>query len=284
MKYAIISALFAVAALCAQAQTLTPMEPLIPEPEPTPSTVSERPSIRQKNPNEMSIRIAGYEMLIEKDNGEQQSTDSNRKKRKRIKPYGGRIGLLEVGFNGLAANTNAYSMYPAEERGFMDLSMGRSFNITVNIFTFSTAFTKKEIIGLSMGVGLAFNNLSMETPVHVAKVDRMIRPVEPDFALKKTKLKTVALHVPFVLEINPTRNFFISGGGYADLLLISQFKSKFPKEKLRNPYTNFVQAGVTVRMGFRNAYIFGNYALTELFKEGRGPSMNHYTFGLGFGF
>lgn len=283
MKPTILSALFAITAFCASAQTLPPMEPVVSGTDST--GFSTRPSTGKNNPNEMSIRVAGYELLFEKDDsGTPQTTESGRKKHRRIKPYGGRVGLLEIGFNGLAANKGAYSMYPADEQGFMDLNMGRSFNITVNIFTFSTSFTRNNTIGLTMGIGLTSNDFILETPVRFAKIDRMIRPIEPVCCLKKAKLNTFALHIPFVIEINPTRNFFISGGGYADLLLASRFKSKFPTERLRSPYTNFVQAGVTVRAGFRNVYIFGNYALTELFRDGRGPSMNHYTFGLGFGF
>ncbi len=48
------------------------------------------------------------------------------------------------------------------------------------------------------------------------------------------------------------------------------------------PDTNFLQDGVTARIGFRYVYVFGNYALAEMFKGGRCPMLTPYTSGLGF--
>jgi hypothetical protein len=233
-----------------------------------------------ENPNQLSVRVGGYELLLEQD---VRRLDKRSRKLFPI-PYGGRIGTWEIGFNGFDTRGDSYSMYPAAEQGFMELDMAKSIHITLNMFTFSTSFTRNNVLGLTMGVGLTSDNYVFDTQARFAKIDRMIHPVAPETNLKKSKLSTFALHVPLALELNPSRNFFFSVGGYVDLMLKSRLKSKFPKEKVWSPYTDFLQAGVTVRAGFRNVYLFGNYTLTEVFKDDRGPALNPYTFGFGFGF
>lgn len=280
MRKTITSILFVSCAAAVTAQELTPLDPITEEENARPSvSIQAGPDSR----NELSIRVAGFDLLLGKDD-EHLDRFENRRHRPRSN-YGGRIGTLELGFNGFDSWTKTdYSMYPADEHGFMDLNMGRSFHITVNIFTFSTSFTRNNVLGLTMGIGLTSNDFTFETPARYEKTDGMIHPIAPDHGLKKAKLHTLALHIPIAIEINPTRSFFISAGAYADLLLKSHLKSKFPKEKLHSPYTNFVQAGVTVRLGFENVYIFGNYALSALFREGKGPAITPYSLGLGFGF
>ncbi len=165
----------------------------------------------------------------------------------------------------------------------MDLNMSKSLSFTWNILTFSSSLTRDNSLGVTMGVGLASNDYTFEETSAFAKIGRAIHPVPTD-GLKKAKLHTFALHLPVALEVNPSRSFFFSVGGYVDLMLKSHLKWKFPKEKLNNPYTNFLQAGLTARIGFKNAYLFGNYALVEMFDGGQGPALSPYTFGIGFGF
>ncbi len=272
MKKVLLSAVAVLAVLGAAAQDLPPMKADTTE---THNIVVFGPV--GENPNQMSVRVGGYELLLERDH-------HGEAKNKYSRPYGGRIGTFEIGFNGFRAGGDAYAMYPDDEKGFMDLNMGKSFHFTINLFTFSTSFTRNNVVGLSMAIGLTSNDYVFETPARYEKVDKMIRPVAPDTELKKAKLHTTTLHIPLALEINPTRNFFFSLGGYADLMLGSHMKSKFPKEKLKSPYTNFLQAGVTASLGFRNIYVFGSYGLVEMFQGGKGPALNPYTFGFGFGF
>jgi hypothetical protein len=200
-----------------------------------------------------------------------------------MKHYRGHIGTWEVGFNGFRSTGSSYAAYPAAERGFMELDNGRSFHITANIFTFSTRITRNNALGMTMGIGLSMNDYAFSTQSAYIKSEGMLRPATVDHTLKKAKLNTVAIHLPLALEVNPSRNFFFSVGGYADLLIGSHMKWKFPKEKLRSPYTNFLHAGVTARVGFRKFYLFGSYDFVEMFRAGRGPALNSYTIGLGFG-
>jgi hypothetical protein len=232
----------------------------------------------QESPNQMSIRVAGYEVLLEG----RVSTPRFPKHKGRY--YGGRIGTFEIGFNGFRATPGAYSAYPADEAGFMDLRVGKSIQFTFNMFTFSASLARNNALGVTAAIGFTANNYAFADPTAFTKADRMLRPVDVGHVLKKAKLNTFAIHLPLALEVNPTRNFFFSAGGFLDLMMCSHMKWKKPKEKLRGLSTNFLHAGVTARIGFKNAYVYGSYDFVEIFKTGRGPVVNPYTVGLGFGF
>jgi hypothetical protein len=232
------------------------------------------------NSNQMSIRVAGYDILLEKD-----SIDTDLKFKKRASPrYAGRIGFLEVGFNNFKTSGDAYSIYPENEKGFMDLKVERSVHLAFNLTTFS-ASTRNNVLGVTMGLGITADNYVFETPSRYQKINNVIHPLVRETNLTKSKLTTIALHLPVALEINLSKHLFISMGAYADLGLVSYFKSKRPIEKIYSPGTNFLQAGVTARIGYYDVfYLFANYGLLELFKEGRGPAVTPYNFGLGFFF
>jgi hypothetical protein len=238
------------------------------------------PARAQENPDQMSIRVAGYEVLL---NGK---VSTPHLPRHRGRYYGGRIGLFEVGFNGFHTPPGAYSAYPASEAGFMDLRVGKSIQVTLNMFTFSASLARNNVLGVTAAIGFTANNYTFVDPTAFTKIDRMIRPADAGHALKKSKLNTFAIHLPLALEVNPNRNFFFSAGGYVDLITGSHMKWKRPKEKLRGLSTNFIHAGVTARVGFKNAaaYIYGSYDFVEMVQKGHGPVLNPYTVGIGFGF
>lgn len=232
----------------------------------------------QENENQMSIRVAGWEVLLEG------GTTTSFSVKTRSKHYGGRIGTFEIGFNGFRDAPGAYSAYHDSDAGFMDLRMGKSLQFTMNLFTFSSALTRDRVLGVTAAIGFTANNYVFETPYAYTRHERLLLPVDTDHYLKKAKLNTFAFHFPLALEVNPTRHFFFSAGGYLDLVTGGHMKWKRPKDKLRGVGTNFLQAGVTLRVGFRHAYAFGSYNFTEVFRDGRGPRLNPYTVGFGFGF
>jgi Ni/Co efflux regulator RcnB len=229
---------------------------------------------RQKS-HEMSIRVGNYDVWLE----------TARMKRTKKGRYEGRIGTMEVGFNGFRALAGAYDNYLDDEKGFMDLRMGRSFHVTFNVWTFSARLTRSNVLGVTGAIGMACNNYRFEQLNTFVKERNVLHPVAGGPDIRKSKLTTFALHFPLALEVNPARNFFFSVGGYVDLMTGAHMKWKAPKDKLRRLGTqNFLHAGATARIGFKHAYVFGSYDFVRLFKAGRGPALNPYTFGMGFGF
>jgi hypothetical protein len=245
----------------------------------------------QSDHSRISIRVASYEILFDNDDRNYRNNDDDdhghhrhHRRHHSHNNYRGRIGGYETGFGGFRTTSATYAGYPAAESGFMDLNMGKSIHIALNLFSFSAPFTRNNVFGISAAAGLSMSNFVFSTPMAYVKSDKLLRPVDAGHYLKKAKLNTFAIHFPVALEVNPVHDFFFSVGGYADLVVGSHMKWKFPKEKLHGLGTNFLQAGVTARMGFHNVYAFANYGLTEIFKTGYGPAVNPYTFGIGFGF
>ena len=252
----------------------------------------------QRSDNQMSIRVAGYEVLLEESRGtEDDRLQSQPIQRTKATPIAGqkaparyrwspphfysRQGIFEIGFNDFRTSAGTYVDYPAAENGFMDLNIARSYHIAGHVSTISQGLGSTRF-GLTMALGFAYDQYFLETAVAFEKADRMLRPYQPDHRLQKSKMRTLTFHIPLLLEWQLSRRFFIAAGGYADALLWSDIKWKSPKEKLHTPYLNFLHAGLTARVGFGEWYFYGNYALTEMFKTGRGPVVSPYTVGVGF--
>ncbi len=188
---------------------------------------------------------------------------------------------MEMGFNELLMLD--YSAYPANEQGFMELNNGRSMQVALNIFKVAAALNRAQTLGVSSSLGIVWNDYVFMNDITLERRDGMVHPVAIASTYKKTKLNTFALRIPLLLDLNFGKNFFLSAGFYGDLVLGSHTKIKFPKEKARNPYVNVFQAGGTVRGGYGNFYVYGNYSATNLFKGGKGPGAQPLTIGLGLG-
>lgn len=236
----------------------------------------------------LSITVGGYQLVLsgKKDQSKLKTPDEEKKYSSRIKikkpKYDGHLSTMEMGFNELLMLD--YSAYPANEQGFMELNNGRSMQVALNIFKVAAALNRAQTRGVSSSLGIVWNDYVFMNDITLKRgIDGMVHPEAIASTYKKTKLNTFALRIPLLLDLNFGKNFFLSAGFYGDLVLGSHTKIKFPKEKDRNPYVNVFQAGGTVRGGYGNFYIYGNYSATNLFKGGKGPGAQPLTIGLGLG-
>lgn len=166
----------------------------------------------------------------------------------------------------------------------MDLKNGKSIYFAVNPFTTSAPITRDGTLGFTAGVGLVWRNYTFDNPVTIRKVNGKIVPADlSDLnGLKKSKLTTVAIDIPVMLDINFGKNFFISAGVYGGIVIGSHTKYKKPKTKDKGGHAmEMFDYGLTARAGFTHFYLFGNYGLNDLFKSNRGPSAQTFTVGLG---
>lgn len=108
-------------------------------------------------------------------------------------------------------------------------------------------------------------------------------------SFRKNKLITWHAQIPLLLSFqtnptNPKKNFHISVGGYAGLLIGSSLKQKsdaLGKVKKDDDFNlTSLRYGLTARVGFGNFEIYTNYSLTPLFQEGDAPAVNPINFGL----
>lgn len=235
----------------------------------------------------LSITVGGYQLVLsgKKDHSKIKTPGEGKKQSSRItikkSKYDGHLSTLEMGFNELTMLD--YSAYPANEQGFMELNNGRSMQVALNLFKVAGALNRAQTLGVSSSLGIVWNDYVFMNDITLERRDGMVHPVAIANTYKKTKLNTFALRIPLLLDLNFGKKFFLSAGFYGDLVLGSHTKIKFPKEKARNPYINVFQAGGTVRGGYGNFYVYGNYSATNLFKGGKGPGAQPLTIGLGLG-
>ena len=203
----------------------------------------------------------------------------------RYAKYRSHLALFELGFN-IPTNVS-YGTYNGTVEPWFNLIDTKSTQYTFNVFSVGTRLSPNGTVGLSAALGIPWSNYVFETPTRVQRTDGMItaEPVDTK-GWVKSKINTFALHLPILLEVGQRKGFFAAVGGYGDLVVGSRSKikySKHNKEINRGLNLPLLQAGVTARVGYRRVYMFGNYSLTELFRN-EGPSTNILTIGLGIGF
>ena len=177
---------------------------------------------------------------------------------------------------------------PAADYAFLDLKPLKSWNFNFNIADVGVAFSRSHIAGLYTGIGLGWNNYSLANPVRLVKGDQHIEADWVDETVeghvKKSKLGVLYAQMPLMIEVRPTRGFFIAAGVTGGLRIDTWSKIKFMdkyKEKVHNNYyVNPLKLDATLRAGGSDMGFFASYNLLPLFREGCGPEA--HTFNVGF--
>lgn len=192
------------------------------------------------------------------------------------------IPSFELGWN--IMTTPDYSMYGGEVGTFFDLNNWKSTQVTVNLLNL-TFRSRSRKVGVDIALGIRANNYRLNRDVSLTRVDGMVTPYEIDAAkVKKSKFNVASLHIPLEFWVGKPSKVAFSVGGFIDMTMNSHTKIKFKggsKHKEHNFPVNFIQAGVTARLKFKGISIYGSYTPTSLFKTGRGPEMQQWSFGIG---
>jgi hypothetical protein len=192
--------------------------------------------------------------------------------------------FFEMGVNSFA-NVD-YTGYSTAN--FMDLNHNKSMEVNINLFKLSFGLQKhNNKIGMVTGLGLNFNDYRFSNPFTIKNENGYVVPVpitEPN--LEKTKLSTGYLTVPLLLEFQlpKTSGLWVNFGLIGGIKMGSHTKVKIDGTKTKD-HDDFnispFRGGGTARIGYKGVSIFGTYYFTSFFKEGRGPAMNPFTFGIG---
>lgn len=243
-------------------------------------------SLEKKDDDSFSLRAMGYEIVFSDKNkktDDAAQTEYSHRGSWSYMGYSGHWAMFELGFNNFTAPD--YHLYPDGEKGFLDLNMAKSIYFGWNLLNFSYSLNKAGTIGLTTGLGLVWRNYVFDDNVSIIKEDGMLRPRYLNEDIKKSKMNTFSFFIPLVFEFGQYKGWFFSAGVYADVILFSQTKTKFPKEKRKgNFYLNNLQAGATARFGYNKIYVFGNFGFVNMFNAKKAPQTQPYTIGLGFGF
>jgi hypothetical protein len=193
---------------------------------------------------------------------------------------------FEMGVNGFADED--YSMYTYD---FMELDMAKSIAVNLNFLQYDISLQKeRNTIGLVTGLGLEWNNYRFDNDITLQKVNGVIQPMDldPNWKVKKTKLTTLYLTVPLLMEFQipvkyKKRRVHMSAGVIGGLRLGSHTKIKHNGDKVKD-HDDFklktLRYAAHARIGYRSLNFFATYGLTELFESDKGPDLTPFTVGI----
>ncbi len=192
-------------------------------------------------------------------------------------------GGVDAGLNMLLGNELSKADF-----NFLELRPLRSWVFNFNIADVGIAFNRNHVAGLYTGIGLGWNNYSFDNPVWLIKGDNGLEYELIDESvegkLKKSKLGMLYIQAPLMVEVRPTRGFFIAAGLTAGIKVDTWMKIKFMdryKEKAHSDYySKLFKLDATLRAGGNDMGFFASYNLLPLFVEGKGPGV--HTFNVGF--
>lgn len=215
--------------------------------------------------------------------------DDNDRKSRRARHFKGHWTGVELGFNNYV--TSEKDLVLPEEIDYMTLHSGKSINFNVNFSQLSLGLTRH--IGFVTGLGLNWNNYKFDGNNNIFKgANGIIEELIPTGNLEKSKLATIYLTLPFMLEFQlPVNNghLNIAGGPIGAVKVASHNKMVFEtgqKLKSGGDYSlNILRYGATARAGYNNFQLYATYYATPLFRSGKGPAgYDLYPFEIGVAF
>lgn len=183
---------------------------------------------------------------------------------------------VELGLNNYSTSRSRQII--PDEIDYMTLHSGKSTGFNINFAQLNLGITRH--IGFVTGLGLTWNNYRFDGNNNIVKgLNGRIEMLDPGVTLEKSKLTTLYLHIPFLLEFQipvNSNHFNIAAGPIGAVKLDSHSKMVFEdhhKIKSNSDFNlNMLRYGATVRAGYSNLSIYGTYYMTPLFRSGDGPS------------
>lgn len=247
------------------------------------STVNIRVGNRGLNILE-SLEGGGTNIKLERYNSDQdqdQDQDQNRSynydnnDRPRRTRFRGNWSGVELGLNNYTTSGNKQVIPDAID--YMTLHSGKSLSFNINFAQLNLGITRH--LGFVTGLGLNWNNYRFDGNNNIIKgeVGRIVM-LDPGQAIEKSKLTTLYLHLPFLLELQVPVNYNhlnIAAGPIGAVKLDSHSKMVFEdhhKIKSNSDFNlNMLRYGATARAGYSNFQIYGTCYFTPMFRSGDGP-------------
>lgn len=182
---------------------------------------------------------------------------------------------IELGLNNFTTSRNNLAM--PDDIDFMTLHSSKSTNFNINLTQLSLGLGRH--IGFVTGLGLNWNNYRFDGNNNIVKgPNGVIEELDPLLNLQKSKLATLFLTVPFLLEMQipvNSNHLSIAAGPIGAIKLSSHTKMVFEDGHTVKSWGDFslnmLRCGATARVGYGNFQLFGTYYRTPLFQKGKGP-------------
>ena len=212
--------------------------------------------------------------------------NSSAKKRNKFK---GHWAGIELGLNNYVIDNYKFEL--PSDIDYMTLHSGKSRNFNINFSQLSIGLARH--IGFVTGLGIGWNNYMFNGDNNIQKgATGEIEMLDPGEVLKKSKLTTLYMKLPLLLEVQvPTDHsrLNLSAGAVGAVKLGSYSMMLFEnddKVKSDDDFNlNLLRYGVTARIGYENFSLYGTYYLTPMFKANMGPgAVDLFPFEIGIAF
>ncbi|KAB2918857.1 MAG: outer membrane beta-barrel protein [Bacteroidetes bacterium] len=232
------------------------------------------------------------DMGFDFENGDFVNKGKEPKPAKRLKNFESDWFAFDIGFNGLL-HKGSPSM--PTSLGNLELDPWRSVHVNVGIYQ-QKINLYRHYVNFVYGINYDNNDYRFSNDIDF-RVDSLGTGIQyasrNTEGFKRNKLTTRFLTIPLALRFNfkpgSTRGGHITVGAHAGYRLTSFFKTVREddgkrKNKLYDDFLlNNFRYGAFVKVGYGNVTLFGNYVFTPLFREGAGPELTPFSFGLSFG-
>jgi Putative auto-transporter adhesin, head GIN domain/Outer membrane protein beta-barrel domain len=228
----------------------------------------------------------GRNKLIVDENGKVQFS-----KGKRVNSFHSHWSGFYIGVSGYL--TPSGEIDPPVHDNFMSLDLVKSTNVQMNLFEQNMKITSNA--GFVTGLGIDWRNYRFDhsNVVLNSASNFFDGTLMNDAKYIKSKLLVTYLTVPLLLELQTNRftnrnSFHIAGGVSSGLRIGSHSKVKYEntnggtqKNKDRSDFgLNPFKLDATALIGWGSLNFYGNYALIDMFKSGRGPELRPFSVGL----
>ncbi len=202
---------------------------------------------------------------------------------------------VDLGFNQLFAG-NKFNGNMPEGYDFLELNSGKSVNVNINIYGHDFKIYR-EYVMLTTGIGLTLNNYRFDSDkTLLADSNRVAADYDlgkdgNPISYQKNKLAVNYVTVPLLLQFN-TSEYLKKSIHFAVGMLFSYkynshlklvFKEEGDKEKTKRQDEFNIEPlryDVTARIGYKNFTLYASYALSDFFKDNRGPELHPFQVGI----
>jgi hypothetical protein len=225
-----------------------------------------------------------FERYNKNDETDQEDKEEDRARRRNR--FKGHWAGVEFGFNNYLTSDRS-SVMPADIN-YMTLHTSKSNNFSINFAQLSLGFARH--FGILTGLGINWNNYRFSGNNNITTTPLgVIVELDPGGQLDKSKLTTVYLTIPVMLELQiPANSHHLNlGAGFIGASKLgAHTKMKYENgDKVKSNEAlslNQFRYGATARIGYENFQLYGTYYMTPLFLSGKGPNGNDlYPFEIG---
>jgi hypothetical protein len=216
------------------------------------------------------------------------SDDGIKVKKHDKKPkFNGHWAGFDLGVNGLM-NADRELNYP-EGYPYLDLNYNKSVGVNINCFEQNINLVNQKL-GLVTGLGFTWNNYRFDKNVILTEDGKLdgYYDLDPAKSYEKSKLMVASVRVPLILEFQTNskmkaNSFHIGAGVVGSARTWSHTKIKYNGSKVKDKgdfYINPFRADAIATLGWGVINLYGTYAITEMFRSGKGPEVYPFEVGI----